>query len=249
MILTNIGKVIDILMLLVTVFWLFKISTWNFFKGTILVILISGIAFLLHSTILPSLIYHYGIFTLIVIFHSDIRQGIEKLGHSTNILSKLFRKNSSAQQTNETISAIVEAADDLSSKKIGALIVIDQEDIDTIKENSISNGVPIHADVSRQLLENLFFPNSPLHDGAVVIKDNEIKTAGSVLPLADNETLPKDAGTRHRAALGVSEIADNSIAIVVSEETGNISIVINGEFHATDISKSELENFLNYKLS
>ena len=156
-------------------------------------------------------------------FAPELRKMLEQLG--TNKLTKLFGiEKDIYSKTKENIYRIVIAATELSKQKIGALIVIERD----IQLNDIVEaGIKLDADISPQLLVNLFMPNTPLHDGAVIISENKIAAAACILPLSDDKNISKELGTRHRAALGISKEAD-SIAIVVSEETGKISLAKDG---------------------
>ena len=159
----------------------------------------------------------------IIIFQSDLRAGLERVG-TTSIRN--FRPVSEAEikATKNTITIVSETAEKLSGKKIGALIVIERK---TRLGDYLSQGVIINADLSVELLGNVFFDKAPLHDGAVIIRENRLYAAGCYLPLSTSD-LSKELGTRHRAALGLSEQSD-ALIIVVSEETGIISVASNGE--------------------
>ena len=161
-----------------------------------------------------------GVIALIIIFQPELRKALEHLGRSRFLTKRLF-------ETDEDIKRVVDeitiAVSNMAHTKTGALIIIEQE---TGLNDFVENGVKIDGLVSSELLENIFFENSPLHDGAVIIRKDRILAAGCVLPLTEQE-INKELGTRHRAAVGVTESSD-AIAIVVSEETGTISISVNG---------------------
>lgn len=165
-----------------------------------------------------------GAFAVIVIFQPEFRNILERMGRF-----KVGRIMDLANDTPEvdtamTIASVVKAASDMSATKTGALIVLERE---TRLGEFISTGIMLDANVSSSLLENIFVPNTPLHDGAVIIRGGKIMTAGCVLPLSANTNLSTELGTRHRAALGLSEATD-AVIVVVSEETGKISIARNG---------------------
>lgn len=165
-----------------------------------------------------------GAFAIIVIFQPEFRNILERMGRF-----KVGRLMDLANDTPEvdaalTIASVVKAASDMSATKTGALIVLERE---TRLGEFISTGVMLDANVSSSLLENIFVPNTPLHDGAVIIRGSKIMTAGCVLPLSANTNLSTELGTRHRAALGLSEATD-AVIVVVSEETGKISVARNG---------------------
>ena len=163
-----------------------------------------------------------GVIALLIVFQPELRRVLEYLGRS-RFFTKSFIEIEK-EKTNETVEEIVEAVASLARQKIGALIVLERE---TGLNEVVETGSKIEGFVSSGLLINIFIPNTPLHDGAVIIKENTLKAAGCFLPLTDNINLSKDLGTRHRAALGISEKSD-SVAIIVSEETGAISVADNG---------------------
>ncbi len=176
------------------------------------------IAFILDIT------FQYIAIALVVLFQPELRRGLEHIGRSKFKDFFSFDEENSTIQTAAVIEEIVKTATVLSREKIGALIVIERE---TKIGEIIDTGIKLDSHVSVELLLNIFTPNTPLHDGAVVIRANRIKAASCFLPLTDNPNLSKDLGTRHRAALGITEVSD-SIAVVVSEETGKISFALNG---------------------
>lgn len=166
-----------------------------------------------------------GLFAVVVIFQPELRNMLERVGRSKagKIIDMVSGQNEN-DKTMHVIDELCDAAANLSSTKTGALIVIERE---TKLGDVIRTGNIVNANVSAPLLENIFVPNTPLHDGAVIIRGDRIYTAGSLLPLTSNTNLSRELGTRHRAALGISEASD-AMVIVVSEETGKISIAING---------------------
>ncbi len=164
-----------------------------------------------------------GVIALLIVFQPELRRGLEYIGRS-KFLSKSFIEIEE-ENISEIIEELIEAAASLSRQKIGALIVFEK---DTGLNEVIETGTDINGKVSSGLLINIFIPNTPLHDGAVIVKENIIKAAGCLLPLTENPSLSKDLGTRHRAALGMTERSD-SMALVVSEETGAISVANNGK--------------------
>ncbi|GFN36494.1 diadenylate cyclase CdaA [Tepidimicrobium xylanilyticum] len=163
-----------------------------------------------------------GILALIIVFQPELRRALEYIGRS-NFFTKSFIEIKD-ESLSQLVEEIVEAVASLSRQKIGALIVIERT---TGLSEVIETGTRIDGKVSSDLLINIFIPNTPLHDGAVIVKEDIIKAAGCFLPLTENTSLSKDLGTRHRAALGISEKSD-SLSIIVSEETGAISIAENG---------------------
>jgi len=151
--------------------------------------------------------------------------------------------NTPEELFNKTIEEIVESLYSLSRQKIGALIIMERQ---TKIGEIINTGTSIDGEVSRQLLINIFIPNTPLHDGAVVIRDSQVKAAACFLPLTESKDLSKDLGTRHRAAIGVSEVSD-CISLIVSEETGDVSIAKSGKLYR-NISKDRMINILRSNL-
>ncbi len=161
-----------------------------------------------------------GVFALLVVFQPELRRVLEKMGTTT--FGKIFSQEYEAENITPKI---CEAVEYMAERKIGALIIMERN---TKLGDIMTSGTVLNAKVSPQLLINIFIPNTPLHDGATVIGDNIIKASACFLPLSQNNSLSKEMGTRHRAAVGVSEITD-CVAIVVSEETGTISVAQNGK--------------------
>lgn len=184
-----------------------------------------------------------GVVGLIVLFQEEIRKFLYSLGTHQRMRSifKLFANKSGEdiEEDKETIMPIVLACMDMSKNKVGALIVIERAiPLDDI----VNTGDLIDARINQRLIENIFFKNSPLHDGAMIISKKRIKSAGCILPVSHSLDIPKDLGLRHRAAMGISQDSD-AIAVIVSEETGRISVAIKGEFRLR-LSAEELESVL-----
>ena len=240
-----IALILDILIVAYLIYRLIRITRntriWQLLKGIVLLILATIVSGWLHLDILHYIltsIMTYGVIVVIVIFQPELRRGLEQLG--TNKLTRFFGIDKTIiDKTKEDIYKIVIATKELSSTKTGALIVIERD----IKLGDIAEtGLPIDSEVSPQLLVNIFVPNTPLHDGAVVISNNRIQAAACILPLTDDKTISKKLGTRHRAALGISKETD-SIAVVVSEETGKISVAKGGTLIA-DVDEEMLKKLL-----
>ena len=214
---------------------------WQLIKGITFLIIATWLSGLLNLNILNSIltgIMNWGVIAIIVIFQPELRRALEQLG--TNKYTRFFGLDSDlATKTKEDIYKVVIAAKELSKTKTGALIVIER---DINIQDIISTGVPMDSEVSPQLLVNIFVPKTPLHDGAVVISNNKIAAAACLLPLADNADIAKELGTRHRAAIGISKESD-SIAVVVSEETGKISVAKDGTLIA-DVREDVLKKIL-----
>lgn len=181
----------------------------------------------------------YGVIAAVVIFTPEIRTGLERLGRATELFSA-----TPMSSEEKLIQASVKAVEYMSPRKIGALVAI--QGSRTLQEY-ISTGIPLDADVSGELLINIFIPNTPLHDGAVIIRDNKIAVSCAYLPLTENSRISKEFGTRHRAAIGLSEVSD-AFTFIVSEETGGISITHNGVFKH-DLSLQEFEEELRKVLA
>ena len=198
-------------------------------KGIIFLIAFSIIAIILQMDVILWIFKNaisVGIIALIIVFQPELRSALEQLGRK-NVLSSIFTfddKEEDVKYTDKTINAIVRACTEMSKDKTGALIVLENEIM--LKEIE-KTGIPIDAAISSQLLINIFEHNTPLHDGAVIIRDNRVLSATCYLPMSDNLELSKELGTRHRAAVGLSEESD-SLIIVVSEETGSISLAQDG---------------------
>lgn len=195
-------------------------------KGLILIFIFAKVSerigFLTIYWILDNML-SVGVIAVLIVFQPELRRGLEYFGR-TNFFSKSL-KEARSEKTNEIVDELVEACASLSRQKIGAIIVLER---DTGLNEFIETGTYIGAKVSSALLINIFIPNTPLHDGAVIIKDDLLKAAACYLPLTDNKGLNKELGSRHRAALGISERSD-CMVLIVSEETGSISIAEKGE--------------------
>lgn len=207
--------------------WFKKTRAWSLIKGIAVLILLWMVASILE---LQAILWIFGntidvaIIALVIVFQPEFRRALEELGQNS-IISPIFEtKDKSERFSDETIDYIVEATFSLAKAKTGALMVIEKEVPLTEYEKT---GIELDAVISSQLIINIFENNTPLHDGAVLIRGNRIKSATSYLPLSEDSGLSKDLGTRHRAAVGISENTD-SLTLVVSEETGKVSIAVGG---------------------
>lgn len=212
-------------------------------KGIVFIFIVRIVAGLLqlHAvTYIVDQIVSWAVIGIIVIFQPEIRRGLERLGR-TPIFSG--RGESEHAQSVKMVNELDKAIQYMSKRRIGALITIQQ---DTGLDDYIETGIKLDADISGELLINIFIPNTPLHDGAVIITNNRIAVAAAYLPLSDSSMIPKQLGTRHRAAVGISEVTD-AITIVVSEETGGVTITRNGRF-LLDLSRDEYLKYLNAQL-
>ena len=170
------------------------------------------------------MLFDVGLIALIVIFQPELRSALEKMGGNFHNLKNITEGQESRDQ--KSIEELCIAVKELSESKTGALIVLERS---TRLGDEIRTGVEVDAAVNKHLIENIFYDKAPLHDGAMIIRDGRIQACGCFLPLSGNPNLPNELGTRHRAGLGVSEISD-AFVIIVSEETGGITVAKNGEF-------------------
>ncbi|MCD8348426.1 MAG: diadenylate cyclase CdaA [Lachnospiraceae bacterium] len=243
----------DILEILILAFlvynlllWIKNTRAWSLLKGIAILVACIALVYLLQMTTLIYLVNRVldiAITAAVVVFHPEIRRALERLGEKP-IFSGLIQigdsgKNVTERFSDKTVNEIVKASVEMSKAKTGALIVLEQN---TRLEEYERTGIMLDSIVTSQLLINIFEHNTPLHDGAVIIKGNRITAATCYLPLSDNMMLNKALGTRHRAGLGISEETD-SMTVIVSEETGAISVAYKGELmHA--ISQEELKRQL-----
>lgn len=208
-------------------------------KGILLIILLIPISSILHLTMLNWILQRtitIGVLSIVIIFQPEIRSVLEHLGRTAFNDLHVFEDK---EKMDEVITQILNAVFSLAETRTGALIVIEQK---TKLEDIISTGTKIDATVSSALLENIFVVNTPLHDGATIIRENRIIAAGCFLPLSSNLNINKKLGTRHRAGLGISENSDG-LVIIVSEETGVVSLAINGKL-TRNYTKDKLKDIL-----
>ena len=201
-------------------------KTIQLLKGIVLLVLITQVSALAHLNTLHyilSNVLQLGLIAWLIVFQPELRRLLEHVGRST--MSKWFNSRGEFDEdVFRVIREIAHGAQAMANSRTGALIVIENEDnISPL----ISSGIPIQAETRSELLENIFVPNTPLHDGAVVIRDKKIELATCVLPLSQNPNIRQELGTRHRAGIGISEESD-AVAIIVSEETGKISVAYQG---------------------
>ena len=187
-----------------------------------------------------------GVIAIIILFQEEIRKFLYNLGthRKVNSILRLFSSgDKKARVDMEAIMPVVMACMSMSKGKVGALIVVERL---TPLDEIVETGDIIDANINQRLIENIFFKNSPLHDGAMIISNKRIRAAGCILPVSHSFDIPKELGLRHRAAMGISQDSD-AIAIVVSEETGRISVAIKGQFHLR-LSAEQLESILTREL-
>jgi uncharacterized protein (TIGR00159 family) len=247
--------IIDIFLVALMLFYIYRLMresrSLNVFIGIMVFIVIwlfvsQIIQMRLLGSILDKLV-SVGVIALIVLFQEDIRTFLYNLGAHRRMRSfmRFFSKEKGKDQkeVKETIMPIVMSCMNLSKGKVGALIVIER----TVPlDNIVRTGDTIDAAINQRLIENVFFKNSPLHDGAMIISKRRIKAAGCILPVSHDLDIPKELGLRHRAAMGMSQESD-ALAVVVSEETGGISVAVRGEFRLR-LSAEELEGILTKEL-
>lgn len=225
-------NLLDVLIVWLVLYFILK----NLSKNLKMVLLFKGIIFILILKIvsdwfdlvtigfLLDYVIEWGILALIVIFQPEIRNVLEQLGRS-QLLGR--HKVLSVDEREKIVYEIVSAMDSLRKTRTGALIIIER---DNSLNDYIQKAKKIYADISSDLLMSIFFPNNPLHDGGVIIQGNQITCARAVFPISENTKVVKKLGTRHRAALGISELTD-CISLIVSEETGRMSIAVEGQLH------------------
>ena len=227
-------KTTDIIDIVVVAYLLYKLLGFiketraqQLFRGILLIVAFFLISEIFNLSLLNWLftrLITVGLIAVVILFQPEIRRGLEQIGRR-GVLSQQFR-DMGKEEIYATVHKIVDAVDDFSSTHTGALMVIERE---TMLNDIAETGVIVDAEISVRLLGNLFYEGSPLHDGAVLIRGDRVYAASCVLPLTERQNIGKNLGTRHRAALGLSEVSDAFI-IVVSEETGAISVAQNGEF-------------------
>lgn len=237
---------LNILDILLVWFVIYKILT--LIKGTKAVQLLKGIFVIIIIRIITEYlglttlgwmtnqVIDYGFLAIIIIFQPELRRALEQLGRG-----KLFARSGmqEEEERDRLISAMTKSISYMAKRRIGALISIEK---DTGLNDYIETGIQMNSDISSELLINVFIPNTPLHDGAVIIQKTRIAAAACYLPLSESPFISKELGTRHRAAIGISEVTD-AVTVIVSEETGGISLTVNGELHR-DLSMEEFEQRL-----
>lgn len=241
---------LDILLVALLLYYIYRLmkasSAANIFSGIMVLILVwILVSQIFEMRLLGGIldkIVNMGALALIILFQEEIRHFFSSIGtrsHMGFFMRILGRKRGAENAQREEIMPIVMACLSMSKQKVGALIVIERQ---VALREIIETGDTINADINQRLIENIFFKNSPLHDGAMIISHKRIKAAGCILPVAHDNDIPKSLGLRHRAALGISQKSD-CLAIIISEETGGISIAREGEFHLR-LTAEELESRL-----
>ena len=252
----GIKDIIDIVLVAMMLFYVYRLMkesrSLNVFMGILIFIVLwlvvsQVLGMKLLGSIMDKLI-SVGVIGLIILFQEDIRKFLYNLGGHQRIqaLRRLLTNGDkgNSEQLKQSIMPIVMSCMNMSKKKVGALIVIQRV---TPLDDIVATGERINADISQRLIENIFFKNSPLHDGAMIIANHRIRAAGCILPVSHNLDIPKELGLRHRAALGITHESD-CIAIVVSEETGGISVAIRSQFQLR-LSAEKLESILTNEMA
>ena len=215
--------------------WIKNTRAWNLFKGIMIILIFILLALIFHmNTILwlAENLLSVGLLALVIIFQPELRKALENLG-GKNLFGRWFNfgKTDNDRFSDRTIEELIKASYAMGKVRTGALIVVEDE---ILLNEYVRTGIDVDAIISSQLLINIFEKNTPLHDGAVIVRGDRVVSATSYLPLSDSLVLSKDLGTRHRAAVGISEVSD-SLTIVVSEETGKVSIALRGQiYHGVD---------------
>ena len=249
----GVKDVIDILIIAVMLFYIYKMmkssGTLSLFYGVLIFFVLWVLASEIFDMRLTGSILDkfmgIGLIVLVVIFQDQIKRFLTDIGSHGRIrfFKRFFKHQDDSGSRRKEIMAVVYACMSMSKSKTGALIVFQREIPLTNYENT---GDEIDADVNVRLIENIFFKNSPLHDGAMIIADNKIKSVGCILPVSHDMDIPKTLGLRHRAALGMSQATD-AVCVIVSEETGNISVAKEGKFHIK-LGATELDHILSESL-
>ena len=252
----GIKDIVDILLVALVLYYIYRLMresrSLNVFIGIMVFIVVwlfvsQVLQMRLLGSILDKLV-SVGVIALIVLFQDDIRKFLYNLGAHQQMkrFTSLFSsrgKDKDSKEVKETIMPIVMASMNMSKSKVGALFVIERS---VPLDDIVLTGDLIDATINQRLIENVFFKNSPLHDGAMVISKKRIKAAGCILPVSHDLDIPKELGLRHRAAMGISQESD-AVAVVVSEETGGISVAVKGNFRLR-LSAEELESILTKEL-
>ncbi len=242
--------VVDILEIIIIAFliynilvWIKNTRAWMLFKGLIMifVFILLAAVFQMNTILwLAEKALNVGMIAVVVVFQPELRRALEQLGRK-NFFTGWFEISRTEESviSEKTINELVKACFEMGKVKTGALVVV--EDTVVLSEYE-RTGIPVDALVTSQLLINIFEKNTPLHDGAIIVRGNRVVAATCYLPLSDNMGLSKDLGTRHRAAVGISEVSD-SLTIVVSEETGNISVALRGKIFR-ELDQEQLREYL-----
>lgn len=244
--LQHVVNVLDVLVVWYVIYVLMMLlrgtKAVQLFKGVVVIIVVKLISWYVGLETLSWImdqVINWGIVAIIVIFQPEIRRGLEHLGRGSLFTSYNRKENNEEKM----VEALDQAIQYMSKRRIGALMTIQME---TGLEDYIETGIKLDAEITGALLINIFIPNTPLHDGAVIIRNNRIAVAAAYLPLSESNLIPKELGTRHRAAVGISEVTD-ALTIVVSEETGGVTITKNNEL-IRDLTRQDYLKLLHNEL-
>ena len=227
--------------------WIKDTRAWMLLRGILVILgfVLLAVLFEMNTIVwIADKLFSVAMMALVVIFQPEMRKALENLGRKnilTNLLNFEFGKEDTGKFSDKTITELVKACYEMGKVKTGALIVVEDEIVLTEYERT---GIAVDGLLTSQLLINIFEKNTPLHDGAVIVRGDRIVSATCYLPLTDSQDISKDLGTRHRAAVGISEVSD-SLTIVVSEETGRVSIALEGELYR-NVDAEFLKNKLSY---
>lgn len=233
----SVGSIIEILIFTVAsyylILWIKKTKAFILLKGILALIVVYVLAMLFHLDNIAYLfknLFESVLLAVIVIFQPEIRKALESLGNK-NILKGIFSVNASSPREeilkDDSIDDLVQAMSTLGKNKVGALVVIERN---IVLDEYIETGIRMNADITQELLEQIFVHDTPLHDGAVIIRRNCIEAATCYLPLSQNQAISKQLGTRHRAGIGISEVSD-CVTLIASEETGAVSAAVEGRLY------------------
>ncbi len=246
-------RIVDVIDIALVAFVLYKILVFihetraeQLVKGLLVIVLATFVSDKLKLYTLNWILVNtmtLGVIALIIVFQPELRRALESIGRSQFIRTQFVRIDK--EKAKSITASLVKAIDYFSSKSIGALIVLEQE---TALSDISESGTKIDAEISTELIGNIFYEGSPLHDGAVIIRGDRIMAAGCVLPLTQDKTLSRELGTRHRAGLGITENSD-AVVFIVSEETGIISLAVNGKLTRFLDIKSVEKTILNLYLA
>lgn len=243
-------RVTDIIDILIVTFLVYKglkfirdTRTVQLLKGIVVLIVVMQASYFLNLHTVYYLLSNamqLGFIAILIVFQPELRRALEQLGRTSMGQWFNFEEQNNTAEVENMISEIVKSCTSMSKSKIGALIVIERD----IKIGDIiGTGIKLHSDITAELLINIFIPKTPLHDGALIIRNGRIEAASCFLPLSQNPNLSKELGTRHRAGVGISEESD-AVVVIVSEETGNISLALGGELFVK-LSADGLKNRLS----
>lgn len=245
----GIRDIIEIIIISIIIYkiiiWIKDTKAWMLMKGIIILLIFVAIATIFNMQTILFLAESFASVILlgsIVVFQPELRRALEKIGErnfATRIIPFDLSANDNFRFSNSILNAITDAAFEMGSEKTGALIVVEKNTNLTEYERT---GIPLDALISKELIINIFEHNTPLHDGAMIIRNDRIVAATCYLPLSDNLKVNKELGTRHRAAIGISEVSD-ALVVVCSEETGAVSVAYNGEIYR-DLGIRELKGYL-----